>query len=70
MLGLIGRGPLRLGLQALLLRLQQASVGLQCRQLIAFGRQSFLPTPKAEKGRDEMCADSWRWQSLSPQGYA
>ncbi len=24
---------------------------------------------KAEKGIDEMCADSWRWQSQNPQGY-
>jgi UDP-glucose 4-epimerase len=24
----------------------------------------------AEKGIDEMCADSWRWQSGNPQGYA
>ena len=24
---------------------------------------------KAEKGLDEMCADSWRWQSQNPNGY-
>jgi len=24
---------------------------------------------KAVRGIDEMCADSWRWQSLNPQGY-
>jgi len=24
---------------------------------------------KAEKGIDEMCADSWRWQSKNPNGY-
>ena len=24
---------------------------------------------KAEKGIEEMCADSWRWQSQNPQGY-
>jgi UDP-glucose 4-epimerase len=24
---------------------------------------------KAEKGLDEMCADSWRWQSQNPDGY-
>ncbi len=24
----------------------------------------------AEKGIDEMCADSWRWQSANPNGYA
>jgi UDP-glucose 4-epimerase len=24
---------------------------------------------KAEKGIDEMCADSWRWQSNNPNGY-
>ena len=23
----------------------------------------------AEKGIDEMCADSWRWQSMNPNGY-
>lgn len=23
----------------------------------------------AEKGIEEMCADSWRWQSMNPQGY-
>ncbi|MGI6018211.1 MAG: UDP-glucose 4-epimerase GalE [Marvinbryantia sp.] len=25
---------------------------------------------KAEKGIEEMCADSWRWQSSNPNGYA
>ncbi len=25
---------------------------------------------KAEYGIDEMCADSWRWQSMNPDGYA
>lgn len=25
---------------------------------------------KAERGLDEMCADSWRWQSQNPNGYA
>jgi UDP-glucose 4-epimerase len=25
---------------------------------------------KAERGIDEMCADSWRWQSMNPDGYA
>ena len=25
---------------------------------------------KAERGIDEMCADSWRWQSQNPDGYA
>lgn len=25
---------------------------------------------EAEKGLDEMCADSWRWQSMNPNGYA
>ena len=25
---------------------------------------------KAEYGIDEMCADSWRWQSMNPEGYA
>ena len=24
---------------------------------------------KAMRGIDEMCADTWRWQSLNPQGY-
>ena len=24
---------------------------------------------KAERGLDEMCADSWRWQSANPKGY-
>jgi len=24
---------------------------------------------KAEKGLDEMCADTWRWQSQNPNGY-
>jgi UDP-glucose 4-epimerase len=24
---------------------------------------------RAEKGLDEMCADSWRWQSNNPDGY-
>lgn len=24
---------------------------------------------KAERGIDEMCADSWRWQSMNPSGY-
>ena len=24
----------------------------------------------AEKGIEEMCADSWRWQSSNPNGYA
>ena len=24
----------------------------------------------AEKGVDEMCADTWRWQSNNPMGYA
>lgn len=24
---------------------------------------------KAEKGLDDMCADSWRWQSMNPNGY-
>jgi UDP-glucose 4-epimerase len=24
---------------------------------------------KAERGLEEMCADSWRWQSSNPQGY-
>ena len=24
---------------------------------------------KAEKGIDEMCADSWKWQSMNPDGY-
>lgn len=24
---------------------------------------------KAEKGIEEMCADSWRWQSMNPNGY-
>ncbi len=24
---------------------------------------------KAEKGIEEMCADSWRWQSMNPEGY-
>ncbi len=24
---------------------------------------------KAEKGIDEMCADTWRWQSMNPNGY-
>jgi UDP-glucose 4-epimerase len=24
---------------------------------------------KAVRGIDEMCADTWRWQSLNPQGY-
>ena len=24
---------------------------------------------KAEKGIDEMCEDSWRWQSQNPNGY-
>jgi len=24
---------------------------------------------KAEKGIEEMCADSWRWQSMNPDGY-
>jgi UDP-glucose 4-epimerase len=24
----------------------------------------------AEHGIERMCADSWRWQSLNPQGYA
>ena len=23
----------------------------------------------AEKGIEEMCADSWRWQSMNPDGY-
>ena len=23
----------------------------------------------AEKGIEEMCADSWRWQSMNPNGY-
>ena len=23
----------------------------------------------AERGIDEMCADSWRWQSMNPDGY-
>ena len=25
---------------------------------------------EAEYGMDEMCADSWRWQSKNPNGYA
>jgi UDP-glucose 4-epimerase len=25
---------------------------------------------KAQRGLDEMCADTWRWQSMNPQGYA
>ena len=24
---------------------------------------------KAERGIDEMCEDSWRWQSNNPKGY-
>jgi len=24
---------------------------------------------EAEYGIDEMCADSWRWQSMNPDGY-
>ena len=24
---------------------------------------------EAEKGIEEMCADSWRWQSMNPNGY-
>ena len=24
---------------------------------------------KAERGIDEMCEDSWRWQSNNPRGY-
>jgi UDP-glucose 4-epimerase len=24
---------------------------------------------KATRGLEEMCADSWRWQSLNPDGY-
>ncbi len=24
---------------------------------------------KAERGLDEMCEDSWRWQSQNPNGY-
>ena len=24
----------------------------------------------ADRGPDEMCADSWRWQSNKPEGYA
>ena len=24
---------------------------------------------KAERGLDEMCEDSWRWQSQNPDGY-
>ena len=24
---------------------------------------------RAEKGIEEMCADSWRWQSMNPEGY-
>jgi UDP-glucose 4-epimerase len=24
----------------------------------------------ARRGLDEMCADTWRWQSMNPQGYA
>jgi UDP-glucose 4-epimerase len=24
---------------------------------------------KAQKGLDEMCADTWRWQSMNPQGF-
>ena len=23
----------------------------------------------AEKGIEEMCADSWKWQSMNPNGY-
>lgn len=23
----------------------------------------------AERGIEEMCADSWRWQSMNPDGY-
>ena len=25
---------------------------------------------EAEYGIEEMCADSWRWQSMNPDGYA
>ncbi|WP_218011502.1 UDP-glucose 4-epimerase GalE [Azohydromonas lata] len=25
---------------------------------------------RARRGLDEMCADTWRWQSMNPQGYA
>ena len=25
---------------------------------------------EAENGIEEMCADSWRWQSKNPNGYA
>jgi len=24
---------------------------------------------EAQKGLDDMCADSWRWQSSNPEGY-
>jgi UDP-glucose 4-epimerase len=24
---------------------------------------------KAERGIDQMCEDSWRWQSMNPQGF-
>ena len=23
----------------------------------------------AERGLEEMCADTWRWQSMNPEGY-
>ena len=25
---------------------------------------------QAQRGLDAMCADSWRWQSMNPNGYA
>jgi UDP-glucose 4-epimerase len=25
---------------------------------------------EAKRGIDEMCEDSWRWQSMNPDGYA
>ena len=54
--------------------LSQSSIQNAIKQLRAYQdsltyKCQMVAQKLAEKGIEEMCADSWKWQSMNPNGY-